>query len=73
VHIKDLILIHFFSKIQQINNLDQQLFEYKQKQAELAQRLVANSLPKDDYVQQRRIVHEKAKDVATKLQSLSQF
>jgi hypothetical protein len=53
--------------------LDQQLFEYKQKQAELAQRLVANSLSKDDYVQQRRTLHEKAKDVAAKLQTLSQF
>ncbi len=53
--------------------MDQQLFEYKQKQAELAQRLVANSLSKDDYVQQRRTLHEKAKDVAAKLQTLSQF
>ena len=45
----------------------------KQRQAELAQRLVANSLSKDDYVTQRRIVQEKAKDISAKLHTISQF
>lgn len=60
-------------KISQINILDQQLFDLKQKQAELAQRLVANTLPKDDYVTQRRTVQEKAKEIASKLNALSQI
>ena len=52
--------------------LDQQVFDLKQKQAELAQRLVGNGIAKDEYLTQRKILQEKTKDLAGKLNALSQ-